>query len=159
MGLTVEGLAWALTTRAAGNWHPLTWVSHLVDWRLYGGKAGGHHVTNVLFHLANTLLLFGVLRRLTGAMWRSAFVAALFGLHPLHVESVAWVAERKDVLSTLFWLLTLWAYGRYAGSPVSSLQSPAGRKQWYGLALAFFAFGLLSKPMVVTLPLVLLLLD
>ena len=100
-GLTLRGLAWALRTGYAGNWHPLTWLSHMLDCQLFGLNAGAHHLVNVLFHVANTLLLFRVLRRMTGALWRSALVAALFALHPLHVESVAWVAERKDVLSAL----------------------------------------------------------
>jgi len=159
----------ALTTGHAGNWHPLTWLSHMLDCQLFGVNAGGHHLTSLLLHLANTLLLFGVLRRLTGALWRSALVAALFALHPLHVESVAWVAERKDVLSTLFWLLALWAYARYVQTPAVSHPKPetgflscvlrpltTGN---YWLALGFFVCGLMSKPMVVTLPLVLLLLD
>ena len=151
-GVTGQGLVWALVTREAEFWHPLTWLSHMVDCQIYGLKAGGHHVTNVVLHLVNTLLLFGVLRRMTGAVWRSALVAALFGLHPLHVETVAWVADRKDVLSTVFWLLTLWAYSRY-------VEFPAGGRRWYGLALVFFVLGLMSKPMLVTLPFVLLLLD
>jgi len=112
-GLSPETMTWAFTTLEAQFWHPLTWLSHMLDCQLYGLKAGGHHFANLLLHLANTLLLFIVLRRMTGALWRSAMVAALFALHPLHVESVAWVAERKDVLSTLFWMLTLWAYARY----------------------------------------------
>ncbi len=101
-GLTWEGVVWALTTTHMSNWHPLTWLSHMMDCEIYGTKAGGHHLTNLLFHVANTLLLFVALKRMTKAFWRSAFVAALFALHPLHVESVAWVAERKDVLSTFF---------------------------------------------------------
>ena len=116
-GLTLRGLVWAFTTNHAGNWHPLTWLSHMLDWQLWRGNAGAHHLVNVLLHVANTLLLFGVLRRMTAAPWRSALVAALFALHPLHVESVAWVAERKDVLSTCFWMLTMWAYVRYVEQP------------------------------------------
>src|SRR5882672_8645501 len=113
-GLNAAGVVWAFTTGYASNWHPLTWISHTIDWTLYGLKhPGGHHLTNLLFHIADTLLLFGVLRRMTGAIWRSAVVAALFAWHPLHVESVAWVAERKDVLSAFFWLLTLLTYTRY----------------------------------------------
>ena len=113
-GLTWENIRWASTTLYFGLWHPLTWVSHMLDCQLFGLRPGGHHLTSVLLHAANTVLLFVVLRRMTGALWRPALVAALFGLHPLHVESVAWVAERKDVLSTFFVLLTLWAYARYA---------------------------------------------
>ena len=175
-GVTGKGLVWALVTREAEFWHPLTWLSHMVDCQLYGLKAGGHHVTNVLLHLANTLSLFWVLRRMSGAVWRSALVAALFGLHPLHVETVAWVADRKDVLSTLFWLLTLWAYSRYVeeneerrgkiegSARETSHPSCWSRVRWsstfyYGLALVLYALGLMSKPMVVTLPFVLLLLD
>ncbi|MDB6112614.1 MAG: Tetratricopeptide 2 repeat protein [Pedosphaera sp.] len=149
-GVTLRAVAWAFTTRYASNWHPLTWISHMVDCQLWGLRPGGHHLTNLLLHLANTLLLFAVLRRMTGATWRSALVAALFAWHPLHVESVAWVAERKDVLSACFWLLTILAYLRYVERP--------GPKR-YLLTLLLFALGLLSKPMVVTLPCVLLLLD
>jgi tetratricopeptide (TPR) repeat protein len=149
-GLTLEGLTWAFTTTHAANWHPLTWLSHMLDYQLYGLDPSGHHLTNLVFHIASTILLFLVLRRMTGALWRSFFVAALFALHPLHVESVAWVAERKDVLSTLFWVLTMWAYIRYVERP--------GFYR-YLLALLFFALGLMSKPMLVTLPFVLLLLD
>ena len=124
-GLTGHGVVWAFG-RHAGNWHPLAWLSHMLDCQLYGLKPAGHHLTNVLLHFANTLLLFLLLNRMTGALWRSALVAALFAWHPLHVESVAWVAERKDVLSAFFWMLTLWAYARYAGvrSPKSEVQSP-----------------------------------
>ena len=113
-GLTREGVVWAFRTGHADNWHPLTWLSHMLDCQLYGLKPAGHHLTNLLLHVVNTVLLFILLRRLTGAVGRSAFVAALFALHPLHVESVAWVSERKDVLSALFFMLTLWAYARYA---------------------------------------------
>ena len=149
-GLTWEGVKWAFTTTHASNWHPLTWLSHMLDCELYGLNAGWHHVTNLLFHIVNTLLLFLILNRMTGALWRSAFVAALFALHPLHVESVSWVAERKDVLSTFFWMLTVWAYIRYV--------ERTGIKT-YLLVLLFFALGLMAKPMLVTLPFVLLLLD
>ena len=113
-GLTLRGLGWAFTTHHAANWHPLTWLSHMLDWQLWGGRAGMHHLVNVLLHVANALLLFGVLSRMTASAWRSALVAGLFALHPLHVESVAWISERKDVLSACFWLLTTWAYVRYA---------------------------------------------
>jgi protein O-mannosyl-transferase len=149
-GLTGENILWAFTTGYASNWHPLTWLSHLLDCQLYGLNPGGHHFTNLLFHVVNTLLLFGLLRRMTGAVWRSAFVAALFALHPMHVESVAWVAERKDVLSAFFGLVTLWAWWSY-------VQTPSWRR--YALALFLFALGLMSKPMLVTLPLLMLLLD
>jgi tetratricopeptide (TPR) repeat protein len=163
-GLTWSGVAWAFQSGYAANWHPLTWLSHMLDCQWYGLNPGGHHSTNLLFHLANTLLLFLWLHQLTGALWRSAFVAALFAWHPLHVESVAWAAERKDVLSGFFFLLTLWAYTRYAQKrsraniTVPALSSPLPTFD-YLLALLFFACGLMSKPMVVTLPLVLLLLD
>src|SRR5208282_2077632 len=145
----------AFYTSTAPYWHPLTWLSHMLDCELFGLKAWGHHLTSLLLHVANTFLVFLVLRRMTGAFWRSWFVAGLFGLHPMHVESVAWVAERKDLLSTLFWLLTLWAYERYATSAKVQNRKPF----YYGLALAFFALGLMSKPMLVTLPCVLLLMD
>src|ERR1017187_4761194 len=165
-GLTWQGVAWAFRSCAASNWHPVTWLSHMLDCQLYGLRPAGHHLTNVLLHTANTLLLFLVLSRMTGAMWRSTCVAALFAWHPLHVESVAWVAERKDVLGAFFWMLTLWAYARYAEvqSLKSNVQSPASRithhvSIYYLLSLFFFALGLMSKPMVVTLPFVLLLLD
>ena len=175
-GLTWPGISWALTTSHASNWHPLTWLSHMLDWQIFGDRASGHHVTSILLHLANTVLLFLVLRRITGAHWRSAFVAGLFALHPLHVESVAWVSERKDVLSTFFLLLTLWAYASYAGGeepgqkgegrrmkdeaqPTTSGRKPYYRSKPYWLALVFFGLGLMSKPMLVTAPFLLLLLD
>jgi protein O-mannosyl-transferase len=149
-GLSPEGIRWAFTSFEKGNWHPLTWLSHMLDVQWFGLDAGRHHQVSLLFHILNTLLLFAVLQSMTGALWKSGFVAALFALHPLHVESVAWVAERKDVLSTFFFLLTLLAYERYARRP----------GWWrYGLVAVLFALGLLSKPMVVTLPFVLLLLD
>ena len=155
-GISWEGIVWAFTSSHAHNWHPLTWVSHMADCQLFGTNAGGHHVVNVGCHVLNSLLLFLFLTNTTGAVWRSAFVAGLFAWHPLHVESVAWVAERKDVLSTFWGLLTLWAYARYtAGSKVRSPKS----RVFYGLALVLFAFGLMSKPMLVTWPFVLLLLD
>ncbi len=157
-GFTLEGLRWALTTGHAANWHPVTWLSHMLDVQLFGLAPGAHHVTSVLLHIANTLLLFGLLARMTGAPWRSAFVAALFGVHPLHVESVAWVAERKDVLSTLFWMLTMWAYVAFVrATPPGSSQ--ARRRGFYVLMLALYALGLMAKPMLVTLPFALLLLD
>jgi tetratricopeptide (TPR) repeat protein len=149
-GLSFKGVIWAFTTKHASNWHPLTWLSHMLDIELYGVNPGGHHLTNLLFHLANTLLLFWVLKWMTGTLWRSGFVALLFALHPLHVESVAWVAERKDVLSTFFWMLTMGAYVHYVHQ--RSLKR-------YLLVFLSFALGLMSKPMLVTLPFVLLLLD
>jgi hypothetical protein len=127
-GLTWPGVIWAFQCVKGGNWNPLVWLSHMADCQLYGLKPGGHHLTNLLLHSANALLLFLVLRRMTGAAWRSGFVAALFAWHPLHVESVAWVSERKDVLSTFFFLLTLWAYARYA--EVQSLKSKVGNPKF-----------------------------
>ncbi len=184
-GLTWENVAWAFQTGYASNWHPLTWLSHMLDCQLFGQRAGTHHLVNAGFHLANALLLFMVLRRLTGALGRSAVVAALFALHPLHVESVAWISERKDVLSGLFFMLTLWAYARYAEESkalslmaktggqepgVRSQESKSGiqhrgprnpnhARRYYAFTLILFALGLMSKPMLVTLPFVLLLLD
>jgi Flp pilus assembly protein TadD len=150
-GLTAENVRWAFTSLEAGNWHPLTWLSLQLDTTLYGGlKPGGFHLTNVLLHTANTLLLFAVLRRMTGLVWHSAVVAALFALHPLQVESVAWVQERKGVLSTLFWMLTLAAYLAYVRRP------GIGR---YLLVMVALGLGLMAKPMLMTLPFVLLLLD
>ena len=116
-GLSWSNAAWAFTTMHAANWHPLTWLSLMLDIQLFGPRPGALHLVNVLFHAVNAVLLFLILARMTGARWRSAFVAALFAIHPLHVESVAWVAERKDVLSVLFGLLTIWAYLRYAARP------------------------------------------
>src|SRR5579859_4711924 len=155
-GLTPEGVAWALTTSWFEYWHPVTWLSLMLDCELFGLNSGWHHVVNLAFHLTNTLLLFAVLRRFTSSYWRSVVVAALFALHPLHVESVAWVAERKDVLSCLFFLLTLLAYDRYVEE--SKPKTPKANA-WYCGALGFFALGLMSKPMLITLPFVLLLLD
>lgn len=150
--ITSEKIIWAFTegTWVTNYWAPLTWLSFLLDYQLYGLNPGGYHVTNVLLHITNTILLFFVFRKMSGALWQSAFVAALFGLHPLHVESVAWVTERKDVLSTLFWMLTILGYARYVDRP--------GLKR-YLLVVLLFMMGLMSKPMVVTLPFVLLLLD
>src|SRR6266480_3606936 len=148
-GLTVDGAISAFTHSHARNWHPLTTISHMLDCHLYGLKAGWHHFTNVLLHTVAVLLLFAVLRDMTGAFWRSAFVAALFAIHPLHVESVAWIAERKDVLSAVFFMLTLGAYVRYVRAP------SIGR---YVTVAFLFALGLMSKPMLVTLPFLLLLL-
>ena len=149
-GLTLKGIAWALTSGHGGNWHPLTWISHMLDSQLFGQNPGAHHLISVLFHAANALLLLLVLARSTGARWPSAFAAALFALHPLRVESVAWVAERKDVLSGLFWMLSMLSYVWYAERP--SLRRLA-------LCLVFFVLGLAAKPMLVTLPFVLLLFD
>jgi tetratricopeptide (TPR) repeat protein len=162
-GLTIKGLVWAFGFHA-GNWHPLTWLSHMLDCQLYGLHPAGHHLTNVLLHTACTVLLFLVLSRMTAHLWPSAFVAALFGWHPLHVESVAWVAERKDVLSAFFFMLTLLAYANYASTLKGQGSSVEGRnaqspKVWYAVSLFLFALALMSKPMVVTLPFVLLLLD
>jgi len=155
-GLTLKGMIWAFTHVYAGNWHPLTWISHMLDCQFYGLNPGGHHLTNILLHTVTAILLFLVLRRMTGALWRSAFVAAVFAIHPLRVESVAWVAERKDVLSGVFFMLTLWAYVRY----IEQSNVPGSKlKVFYCLVLLFFALGLMSKPMLVTLPFVLLLLD
>jgi len=170
-GLTWAGVVWAFKSGYADNWHPLTWISHMLDCNLYGLNPGGHHLTNLLFHIANTLLLFLLLNQLTGVLWRSAFVAALFAWHPLHVESVAWAAERKDVLSAFFWMLALLSYTRYAqarlrvegrrSSAGNSGSVPSSRLSTlnYFLTLFSFACGVMSKPMVVTLPFVLLLLD
>jgi tetratricopeptide (TPR) repeat protein len=159
-GLNLKSVIWALKSGHASNWHPLTWISHIVDWDLFGDKPRGHHLMSVALHIANTVLVFLVLNAMTGALWRSAMVAALFGLHPMHVESVAWVSERKDVLSGLFFLLTLWAYRQYSvSSPQSSRRNTEARWSWYTGSLAFFALGLTSKPMLVTVPFVLLLLD
>jgi Flp pilus assembly protein TadD len=149
-GVTLTGLAWAFTTFHAANWHPLTWIAHMIDSQLFGLRAGGHLLVNALMHTANTLLVFYFLRRTTRARWPSALIAALFALHPLHVESVAWAAERKDTLSTLFGLLSLIAYTRY-----TETQS-RGWYAWTGVALAL---GLMAKPMLVTWPFVMLLLD
>ena len=150
-GLTWEGFRWALTYGQIGHWHPLTWLSHMLDCQLYGLQAGGHHLTNVLLHTGTVILLFLVLRRMTGFLWRSAFVAAVFAIHPLRAESVAWIAERKDVLSAFFFMLTLGAYVRYVRRPPSLIR--------YGVVVLLFALGLLSKNMLVTMPFVLLLLD
>ena len=149
-GITWPGVWWALTTHAEANWHPLTWLSHMLDVQLFGLNAGGHHATNVLLHIGNSVLLLWLLDRLTGNLSRSAFVAAIFAVHPLHVESVAWIAERKDVLSTFLGLLTLWTYAAYVRQP---------RWTRYVPMLILYALSLMAKPMLVTLPFVLLLLD
>jgi tetratricopeptide (TPR) repeat protein len=155
-GLGWQNLRWALFSMEYSNWYPLTWISHMLDFKLFGTHAWGHHLTSVLLHAANGVLLFLVLKKMTGAMWRSLIVAALFALHPLRVESVAWISERKDVLCAFFGLLALWTYAHYAGE--SKIQSPK-TKVYYGLTLLFFAFGLMSKSMLVTFPCLLLLLD
>jgi len=173
-GITWPGVVWAFTSVHSSNWHPLTWMSHMLDFQIWGDSPAGHHFTNVVFHAANAALVFLVLMRLTGAVWRSALVAGFFAWHPLHVESVAWVAERKDVLSAFFWLLAMWTYTRYceasrgndpkptapaSKAPDEKLKTKNQPALFYGLTLFFFTLGLLSKPMVVTLPFVLLLLD
>jgi tetratricopeptide (TPR) repeat protein len=149
-GLTVEGIRWALTTGVAANWHPLTWISHMVDWSVFEDNPRGHHAVSIVWHALNSILVFLLFRRLTNAFWLSAFSAALFAWHPLRVESVAWIAERKDVLSAFFGLLALWAYVVYA--------QQRGAK-WYWISLGTFALGLLAKPMLVTLPVIMFLLD
>ncbi|MCK5604882.1 tetratricopeptide repeat protein [Candidatus Pacearchaeota archaeon] len=149
-GLTFSGVVWAFTAGHASNWHPLTWLSHMVDCQIYGLAAGGHHLTNILLHIANTLLLFLLLSRSTGSLWCSAFVAALFGLHPLSVESVAWVSERKNLLSVFWGLLTIGAYFDYVKT--------ASLRRYLGVFI-LFSCALMTKPMLVTLPFVLLLLD
>ncbi|MBN1787596.1 MAG: glycosyltransferase family 39 protein [Sedimentisphaerales bacterium] len=148
--ITLESVKWALAAGRAANWHPLTWLSHMLDWQLFGSNPQGPHLVNLFFHIANALLLFIVFKQMTHKLWQSAFVAALFALHPLHVESVAWIAERKDVLSTFFWILTMLAYVRFTKKPNITSYLPI---------IIFFALGLMSKPMLVTLPFVLLLLD
>jgi tetratricopeptide (TPR) repeat protein len=151
-GLSREGVVWAFTRNEQGNYVPLTWLSHMLDVELFGLDAGRHHTVNALLHLLTSLLLFEALRRMTGAPAPSAFVALLFAVHPTHVESVAWIAERRDTLSALFWMLTLLAYAGYAGSS-------RRRGLRYAAVLAAFGLGLLAKPMLVTLPFALLLLD
>ena len=164
-GLTWAGVKWAFTTGELSNWHPLAWLSHMLDCQLFGLDAGSHHLVNVVYHAVNAVLLFLLLLRLTGAFWQSAFVAALFAWHPLRVESVAWVAERKDVLSAFFGLLALTAYVCHVEGRKQRAAAPAqapDARAWtlgYALALVFFALGLMAKPMLVTLPLVLVLLD
>jgi protein O-mannosyl-transferase len=149
-GLTWQSIKWAFTTNNAYNWHPLTWLSHTIDCSIFGLDPAGHHFTSLLLHIANTILLFFVLMLSTGNFWPAVFAASLFALHPLHVESVAWASERKDVLSTFFWLLTMLFYIRYARKP---------RLKAYLPVMFVFALGLMAKQMLVTLPIVLLLLD
>jgi Flp pilus assembly protein TadD len=155
-GLSWRGIVWAFSTFYSSNWHPLTWISHQVDAQIYGMNPAGHHLTSLFLHLANSILLFLLLRRMTGAQWRSALAAALFALHPLHVESVAWISERKDVLSALFFILAVWAYTRFA----EELKAGGPRARFfYAASLVLFALGLMAKAMLVTLPFVLILLD
>lgn len=149
-GLSFGGVVWAFTSTYAGFWHPITWLSLMVDTQVYGTWVGGYHLTNLLLHVVSSLLLFAIFHKMTGAFWKSVLVAALFALHPLHVESVAWIAERKDVLSAFWWMLTIYGYVCYVENP--------GIKR-YLLVLVLFFLGLMSKPMLVTLPFVLLLLD
>jgi protein O-mannosyl-transferase len=149
-GLTIKNIIWAFQTSSAANWHPVTWLSLMLDTELFGRDPGGYHLTNLALHIFNVLLLFMVLLKMTKAPWRSAFVSCLFALHPLHVESVAWISERKDVLSTFFMLLSLWTYSHYVTTR---------RPLAYFRTLVYFALGLMAKPMLVTLPFVLLLLD
>ncbi|HXC36780.1 MAG TPA: tetratricopeptide repeat protein [Candidatus Acidoferrales bacterium] len=161
-GLSWGAVKWAFSTFDCSNWHPITWLSHIVDFQFYGLDPVGHHLTNLAFHVANAVLLFLLFERMTARLWPSAFVALLFGIHPMHVESVAWVAELKDVLSAFFFLLTLLVYTRYVelasrANPKSATRNL--RWAYYVLALVFFALGLMSKPMLVTVPFVLLLLD
>jgi Flp pilus assembly protein TadD len=154
-GLSLDTVRWAFTSGEASNWHPITWLSHLLDSSLFGQNPRGHHATSVLWHALNAGLAFLALRRLTGALWTSAFCAALFAWHPLRVESVAWVSERKDVLSGFFFFAVLWLYAAY----VERRRAGGGWLAWYSLTLLAFALGLMAKPMLVTLPCVLLLLD
>src|SRR2546422_11626245 len=149
-GPTIRNVLWAFGTFRNGNWHPLTWLSHMVDCRLFGVRPGPHHLTNVLLHAANGVLLYVFLRRATAETWPSAFASALFALHPLHVESVVWVSERKDVLSTFFGLLAMWAYLRF-------LERRSAQR--FMVIMMFFALSLLAKPALVTLPVLLLLID
>jgi tetratricopeptide (TPR) repeat protein len=182
-GLQLDAVLWAFKTGHAGNWHPLTWISHMLDVQIFGLRATGHHLVNLAFHIFNSIFLLWLLNRMTRSFWASAFVAALFALHPAHVESVAWVSERKDVLSTLFLLLTLWGYSRYVERRFQTPQGPrpaaesgdpktpakhaeplpltAGKdaQVFYSLSLLFFALGLMSKPMLVTVPFLLLCID
>jgi tetratricopeptide (TPR) repeat protein len=155
-GWSLSGMAWSFQAGYASNWHPLTWMSHMLDCQLYGVNPGGHHVTNIVLHVLNAVLVFLILQRMTAAPWRSGMVAALFAWHPMHVESVAWIAERKDLLSTFLWLLTLGAYVRYTENLKFQISN---FKFYYIAALLFFALAIMAKPMVVTLPCLLLLLD
>lgn len=149
-GLTLENIKWAFTTFDQCFWHPLVWLSYILDYQIWRLNPFGYHLTNLVFHILNTILLFLALKSATRSVWKSALVAAFFGIHPLHVESVAWVAERKDVLSTFFFMLAILAYIRYVRFPKVKTYTPV---------VAFFILGLMSKPMLVTFPFVLLLLD
>ncbi len=149
-GLTGDGVAWAFSTFHGANWHPLTWLSHMLDVEMFGMRPGGHHATSLVLHVINALLLLALMNRLTGRPWMAGFVAGLFALHPLHVESVAGIAERKDVLSTLFGLLAIWAYAVWVKK-----RGPAR----YASVAVLMTLSLMAKPMFVTLPLILLLLD
>ena len=149
-GITLDGFCWAFSTKYFGLWNPITWLSFMFDYQLFGFNAGGYHWTNLIIHILNSVLLFFLLKNLTGAVWRSAFVAALFAIHPINVESVAWVAERKNVLSTFFWIMTMLCYAWYVKQP--------NWKRYLPVFISF-ALGLMSKPMLVTLPFVLLLTD
>jgi protein O-mannosyl-transferase len=149
-GLTLEGIRWAFGSKYFGLWNPLVWLSFMLDYQLYGLNAGGYHLTNLILHILSALLLFWLFNRMTGSLWSSTFVAAFFALHPLHVESVAWIAERKDVLSAFFWMLTLCLYVYYTEKPVTKR---------YLLVILGFISGLLSKPMIITLPVIMILLD
>ncbi len=149
-GITFTGALWAFTSIHNGQWHPLTWLSHMLDCNLYGLNPNGHHMTNLLIHMGNTVLLFIVFFRMTGGLWQSVFIAALFAVHPLHVESVAWVSERRDVLYAFFWMLTMWAYLRYA---------EVLKPKRFLFVVLFFVLASMSKPMAVTLPFILLLID
>ena len=149
-GFHWDSILWAFTTNHGANWHPLTWLSHILDYQLYGLSPGGHHLTNLWWHLLNCLLLFRILHSMTKEIWPSFFVALLFAIHPLHVESVAWVAERKDVLSAFFWLFTTWCYLRYVRAPIMMN---------YIFVAVSLGLGLMVKPMLVTLPFALILID
>ena len=158
-GINSVSLKWALFAIHSANWHPLTWISHMLDVQLFGPNPGWHHLVNGVLHAANSILAYVVFKRLTGCSWKSALVAALFAVHPAHVESVAWVSERKDVLSTMFWMLTMLAYARYSSSVRE--KEASGTTAWLRMwpVIILFALGLMSKPMLVTLPFVLLLCD
>jgi hypothetical protein len=158
-GLNWSNFVWALSDQHACNWHPLTWLSHMADCQFFGINPGAMHLENILFHCANSVLLLLILNSMTGAFWRSAFVAALFALHPLRVESVAWIAERKDVLSGFFFMLTLLFYVLHAKKQIVGGNSKFQKNNFYRISLVCFILGLLSKPMLVTVPIILLLLD
>jgi Flp pilus assembly protein TadD len=149
-GLSAENVRWAFTTGHAANWHPITWISHQLDVSLFGMDAGAHHAVSMVWHAVNALLLFALVRMLTGSTWKSFFVAAFFAVHPTRVESVAWVAERKDLLSTFFWFASTWAWVKWIRQPAA---------KWFLAALVLLACGLMSKPMLVTVPLTWLLLE